>query len=147
MVCEKPVMLSFKNPEPITQLSAKDLPDMLNLINLVQPGFFFHDTPLLGDYFGIRINDQLVAITGERLRITNLTEVSAVVTHPLFTGKGFAQQLITHVMNKNSRDGSIPFLHFVAGNDRAQKIYELLGFERRRIIPFWGLTIHTDRQI
>ena len=64
-----------------------------------------------------------------------LTEISAVVTHPGHTGKKYAQQLVTHLDNKNLQYGFIPFLHTGSNNERAIKIYELLGYKKRRIIP------------
>ena len=60
---------------------------MLALINLVQPGYFLPGTKMMGDYYGIWQNGELVAVTGERMRMHGLTEISAVVTHPDFTGR------------------------------------------------------------
>ncbi|QEC66495.1 GNAT family N-acetyltransferase [Panacibacter ginsenosidivorans] len=81
-------------------------------------------------------NGQLVSITGERMRMHGLTEVSAVVTHPEYTGRKYAQQLVAHVANKNLSAGITPFLHVAATNERAIKIYELSGFTKRRLINF-----------
>jgi len=90
----------------------------------------------MGDYYGIRVNGELVAMTGERMRMNGLTEISAVVTHPDFTGRGYAQQLVAHTSNKNLAAGIVPFLHTGSSNERAIKIYELLGYTTRRIIDF-----------
>ena len=136
----KPVNSSSKTPSEIVHLNENDRAEMIQLINLVQPGYFNKNTPLLGSYFGIKQDNKLVAIAGERLRMTGFTEISAVVTHPSFTGKGFAQQLVSHVANKNFNEGALPFLHFVITNERARKVYELLGFKERKIIPFWQLS-------
>jgi len=38
--------------------------------------------------------------------------------------------------NKNLEAGNIPFLHTGTNNERAIKIYELLGYTTRRIIDF-----------
>jgi len=139
MVCPELKTLLIKDKAPIRLLTANDHEEMIALIKLVQPGFFFRDTYRLGDYFGIHQGGKLVAIAGERLKMTGLTEVSAVVTHPDYTGRGYAQQLVRHVAAKNFDEGNIPFLHFVTTNIRARKVYELVGFEERRIIPFCGL--------
>jgi predicted GNAT family acetyltransferase len=93
----------------------------------------------MGEYYGIYHNEQLVSVTGERMRMHGLTEISAVVTHPDFTGRKYAQQLIAHVTNKNLSDGITPFLHVAETNERAIKIYEYLGFGKRRIIDFTGI--------
>lgn len=139
MVCSKLKPLPVKEKASIKLLTEIDHDEMIGLINLVQPGFFFRNTYQLGDYFGIRQDDKLVAIAGERLKISGLTEISAVVTHPHYTGRGYAQQLVVHVAAKNLEEGNIPFLHFVSTNHRARKVYELVGFEERRTIPFCGL--------
>src|SRR4051812_26267424 len=56
-----------------------------SLVNEVQPGYFKKKTNLMGDYFGIIKEGKLVAVTGERMKMTNFTEISAVVTQPLYT--------------------------------------------------------------
>ncbi|KUJ61973.1 acetyltransferase [Flavobacteriaceae bacterium CRH] len=113
---------------------------LLNLVNLVQPGYFKNKTFLLGDYFGIFTDNQLVAITGERMQMDSFTEVSAIITHPDHTGKGYAKQLITHVVNKIFDQNKVPFLHVVESNIGAIKLYEKLGFVTRRKISLWNIT-------
>ena len=134
MVCTSEIKTTVR--ATIEKLSEADDAEIVTLINLVQPGYYKPGTRLMGDYFGIRQNGQLVAITGERMRMNGLTEISAVVTHPDFTSRKYAQQLVGHVANKNLATGIIPFLHVSAANERAIKIYELLRFVKRRIIDF-----------
>ena len=123
----------------IEKLGEADEQQMTSLIKLVQPGYYLPGTRLMGDYFGIRFNGQLVAITGERMRMNGLTEISAVVTHPEFTGRQYAQQLVAHTSNKNFTSGIIPFLHVAVTNERAVKLYEHSGFIKRKSIPFWKI--------
>ena len=136
MICSELTHLKFRSNELIVELLDSDIGEMLDLINQVQPGYFHQKTPKLGSYYGIKQGGKLIAMAGERLRMTGLTEISAVVTHPDYTGKGFAQQLVAHVAGKNLEIGSTPFLHFVSSNTRARSVYELLGFKIRRTIPF-----------
>ena len=136
MVCPELRDLKFKSSEAIIQLSNPEIEEILELINLVQPGYFHKKTPELGSYYGIKKDGKLVAMAGERLRMSGFTEISAVVTHPDYTGKGFAQQLVAHVARKNLEIKCIPFLHFVSSNIRAASVYELLGFKTRKTIPF-----------
>lgn len=75
--------------------------DLFNLVNFVQPGYFKNNTVDLGNYYGIYKQDKLVAVTGERMKMNNYTELSAVVTHPEHTGKGYAKQLLCYASNKN----------------------------------------------
>lgn len=104
------------------------------LINLVQPGYYNPGTRLMGEYYGIRENGQLVALAGERMRMNGFTEVSGVVTRPGYTGRGYARQLVACVTNKNLEAGIIPFLHVAQTNEKAIKLYGHLGFVNRRFI-------------
>lgn len=132
MVCKKP--LPQKNKENLVLLERKHWDEMYELVSTVFPGYYLPGTPEMGDYFGIFNEGKLVAIAGERLTMHGLTEISAVVTHPNYQGRGYAQQLVTHLDHKNLQAGNIPFLHTGYKNERAIKIYELLGYTKRRII-------------
>lgn len=112
--------------------------DLAELVNLVQPGYFKAKTTKLGDYFGIYKDGKLVAVTGERMKMEGYTEVSAVVTHPEYIGKGYAKQLITHICNKIQQEGKTPYLHVAETNLNAIKLYEKLGFKHRRKMSFWN---------
>jgi len=134
MVCKTEIKTNITTS--IQSLSENDDDEMIALINKTLPGYYLRGTRLMGDYYGIRVNGELVAMTGERMRMNGLTEISAVVTHPGFTGRGYAQQLVAHTSNKNLAAGIVPFLHTGSNNERAIKIYELLGYKTRRIIDF-----------
>ena len=133
MVCETLVQAAIT--ENIIQLYEGNREEMFSLVNKVFPGYYLLNTPMMGEYFGIFREGKLVSMAGERLRMDGLTEVSAVVTHPDHLGRKYAQQLITHLNDKNLQAGITPFLHTGANNERAIKIYELLGYKKRRIIP------------
>lgn len=141
MVCENKENLVHEPTEETLLLKEIDHPEILELINLVQPGYFYKDTPLLGRYFGIRKGGKLVAMAGERLRMNGFSEISAVATHPEHTGKKYAQMLVSQVAKSIFDEGAIPFLHYVDTNARAGKVYQLLGFKKRCVIPFWELVI------
>lgn len=137
MICLSPIKFSIV--EEITFLKKEHFEKLFQLINMVQPGYFQEGTPLMGDYFGIFKNNKLVAVTGERMRMFDYTEISAVVTHPDFIGQGFAKQLVAHTVNKNFAENKIPYLHVVESNLRAIGLYKKLGFKIRRKISFWKL--------
>ena len=63
-------------------LTVDDVPDMLDLIALAQPGPFLPRTIEMGQYLGLRQNGQLVAMAGERLHSTGFCEISASVRTP-----------------------------------------------------------------
>ncbi|NII29486.1 GNAT family N-acetyltransferase [Pseudoflavitalea sp. X16] len=123
----------------IARLTEVHSNDMYNLIQKVQPGYYEHNTRRLGSYYGIWQQDKLVAIAGERMRLEELTEISAICTDPEYTGRKYAQHLIAHLCNTNLDQGNIPFLHVLETNQRAIGLYEYMGFTKRRTISFWQL--------
>ena len=114
-------------------------PLLIDLVNLVQPGFFRRFTGRMGSYYGIWKENQLLAVTGERMRMKGAVEVSAVVTHPEHTGKGYAKQLVAHTTNRILSMNCVPFLHVSATNAGAIALYEKLGYKTRRRMSFWKL--------
>jgi len=135
----------------IVELSQEDSPEMLELATLTKPGPFGTRTHELGTYLGIRCrvgdrvsertnervnervnkNDKLVAMAGERLKVPGHTEVSAVCTHPEYTGRGYAGTLMTEVMRRIIARRETPFLHTREDNLRAIELYQRLGFKTR----------------
>lgn len=86
---------------------------------------------------GIRQEGRLVAMAGERMRMTGFSELSAVCTLPGYTGLGYAQRLISLLCRQQVAAGITPFLHVAKANQRALGLYEHLGFRHRRDISFW----------
>lgn len=123
----------------IIQLNDQYEEALFELVNLVQPGYFKKNTSQLGDYYGIFSKGNLIAVTGERMKMNDFVEVSAIVTHPEHTGKGYAKQLITYVVNKILDQHKIPYLHVAETNTPAINLYRKLGFELRRKISFWNI--------
>jgi len=123
--------------EGIVLLGEEHKMEMFELINSVQPGYYLPDTRQLGYYFGIFDGDRLVAMAGERMRMTGLSEISAVCTLPEFTGRGYAQRLMMRVCQAQAAEGIQPYLHVSKANTRALRLYEHLGFRHRRDISFY----------
>lgn len=121
----------------IVELCTEHKEDLIDLVNMVQPGYFKGRTPELGNYYGIYKENQLLAVTGERMKMNSFIEVSAVVTHPGHTGKGLAKKLVAHASNKILVENKIPYLHVAETNIGAIRLYEKLGFVTRRKISFW----------
>lgn len=115
----------------ILVLGSADVPEMLSLVELTQPGPFRPRTIELGRYIGIRDGGRLVAMAGERMWVDRCREVSAVCTHPDAQGRGCARALIARVVNRMLRAGETPFLHVESPNRRAIDLYRSLGFVRR----------------
>ena len=139
MIIYNPIQL--KATEQITVLGNEHLQMVDELINLVQPGYFRKQTFYLGNYYGIFKEDQLVAVAGERMKMNGFTEVSAVVTHPEYTGKGYAKHLVAHTVNEIFKQGKIPILHVLQTNISAISLYQKLGFMIRNTMDFWKIGI------
>ena len=141
MVIETGIQLEMK--DDIMPLNNHYEEVLFELVNLVQPGYFKKKTISLGNYYGIFKDEKLVAVTGERMKMYDLTEISAVVTHPGYTGKGYAKQLVAYTVNKIFEEGKNPFLHVAETNTGAIKLYEQLGFKTRRKISFWNFVTNS----
>ena len=134
MICEQPVRVAMEltRGEEFRPLNKADVPEMVALAELTEPGPFRDRTIELGAYFGIFESGRLVAMAGERLHLPHHVEVSAVCTHPEARGRGYARMLIATVMDEIAARGKTPFLHSFANNDSAIRVYETLGFRQRR---------------
>jgi predicted GNAT family acetyltransferase len=115
----------------IQPLGDADSPQMVALTALTAPGPFFSRTHQLGEFVGVKVDGQLVAMAGERMRPEGFTEVSAVCAHPDHRGKGYAASLMLHVAHKIVARGETPFLHSYDHNAGAIALYEALGFRFR----------------
>ena len=80
------------------------------------------------------------------MKMNEYTEISAVVTHPDYTGRGYAKQLVSYSCNKIFNAGKIPYLHVANTNMGAIRLYEKLRFETRRKISFWNLVANDKEQ-
>jgi ribosomal protein S18 acetylase RimI-like enzyme len=124
---------------PVTQMAADQVADMVALTDLVFPGFFRPRTLEMGSYLGIYHGRRLAAMAGERMRLDGYQELSAVCTHPDYTGRGYAQRLLGLLCNSAFDRGFTPFLHVYADNARAIGVYRKMSFVDRTVLPFWAL--------
>jgi ribosomal protein S18 acetylase RimI-like enzyme len=134
MICRTPQLA--KNSElaastRLRRLGSADVPAMIELATLTEPGPFRERTIELGNFYGIFESDRLVAMAGQRMRVPGFVEVSAVCTHPDARGRGYAGILMSEVIRDIGAEGATPFLHAFADNP-AIRLYEKLGFTHRR---------------
>lgn len=116
-------------PDPdAVVLGVDDVDAMLALVARTRPGPFARRTVAMGTYLGVRVDGELVALAGERLRVPGHTEISAVCTHPDHQGRGLAARLVRDLVGRIQARDEVPFLHAVADNTRAIGLYEHLGF-------------------
>jgi ribosomal protein S18 acetylase RimI-like enzyme len=126
-----PAASSIRDVEIVT-LGADDVPAMMELTKLTNPGPFAPRTHELGTFLGIRIDGQLVAMAGERMKPANYTEMTAVCVHPSHRSRGYAQVLLAAISRQIAARGEIPFLHVFSNNTSAIALYRRQGMEIRR---------------
>jgi ribosomal protein S18 acetylase RimI-like enzyme len=124
---------------PVKTMTEAEVPDMVALTDLVFPGFFRQRTLEMGSYYGIYQGRRLAAMAGERMRLDGYQELSAVCTHPDYTGRRYAQRLLGVLCESAFARGFTPFLHVYADNERAIGVYRAMGFVDRALLPFWAL--------
>ncbi|MBS0477984.1 MAG: GNAT family N-acetyltransferase [Proteobacteria bacterium] len=130
MTCEAPVPAA--SPElSIVDLVEDDASDMLGLATLTRPGPFAVHTNRLGNFVGVRIDGQLVAMAGERMKMPGWSEISGVCTHPDYRARGYAAALMRTVASRMIARGETPWLTSYKANTGAIGLYETLGFRHR----------------
>lgn len=117
-------------------LGDADAAEMLALATLTKPGPFFTRTHQLGRFIGVRVEGQLAAMAGERMRPDGFTEASGVCVHPDHRGKGYAARLLREVTARILASGERAFLHSYADNATAIGLYESLGYRGRAEVRF-----------
>ncbi len=133
MICESADELPV-NLDGIKKLSNENIPAMLELTKLTNPGPFFSRTIDFGNYEGIFDGNRLVSMCGRRLQPDPYVEISAVCTHPDYTGKGYAATLLKSQVNSILNESKIPFLHLFPDNLTAFRLYEKMGFKTRKMM-------------
>ena len=132
MVLKDPGACAAQPGAAIVPLGVADVPEMLALTSVTQPGPFGPRTIELGHYIGIRRRSVLVAMAGERMRLDGFTEVSAVCVEPVYRGHGFAVDLVRSLISSIAARSETPFLHVFSSNHAAIALYRKLGFTLRR---------------
>jgi ribosomal protein S18 acetylase RimI-like enzyme len=120
-------------------LGTSDAPAMLTLVEHTAPGPFSARTHELGTFLGVREGGSLVAMAGERMQPPGHVEISAVCTEPTHRGRGLASTLMKDLMARIRDRGEVPFLHVVVENVTAIRVYDALGFTRRRLVEVVGV--------
>ena len=120
------------NGVDIVTLGVDDVPAMIELTALTKPGPFYARTHELGTFLGIRVDGQLVAMAGERMKPAQYTEMTAVCVHPSHRGRGYGQMLLSAISRQIVSRGEIPFLHVFTSNHSAIALYRRQGMEIRR---------------
>jgi ribosomal protein S18 acetylase RimI-like enzyme len=134
MICRTPKLaetIAVPAGANLRKLGAADVPLMIELATLTEPGPFRERTIELGNFYGVFEGARLLSMAGQRMRVPGFVEVSAVCTHPDARGRGYAGILMSEVMRDIIAEGATPFLHAFADNP-AISLYQKLGFTHRR---------------
>ena len=129
-------LVDIKITENIVPLTEKHANEIYELIWLVMPGYYQKRSFEMGHFFGIFKDHKLVSISGQRMQSDDFIEVSAVVTHPDYTRRGYAKQLVAHTTKEVLKQKKLPILHTDKGNT-AIPLYEKLGYRVTRDMNWW----------
>ncbi len=113
------------------RLRTQNVPAMQALVAMTQPGPFAERTIELGEYYGVFVDGELVAMAGERMGVGTFREISGVCTRPGFQGRGLARRLVEKLVRLQLARGQTPFLHVMADNHNAHRLYQRMGFRLR----------------
>ena len=133
MVCETPP----EELESFDELGTADVPNMIALAELTEPGPFLERTIEMGRYVGVRRSGRLVAMAGERMKPPGWTEISGVCTHADARGQGYASRMVTNLLAECFAHDQCAFLHVIVGSpseETAIGIYESVGFRHRKAV-------------
>ena len=122
---------SIEPPDlPYRKLSTSDAQDMITLSTISShTGELNLQKILIGDFYGIKENDHVVAMAGERMQLDEYSEVSGVCTHPDYKKRGYGGGLTLFKAEQVRDRGKTPFLGVYEENINAVRLYEKLGFK------------------
>ncbi len=116
-------------PHETVVLNCRNETEMIALTEIAFPGFFRPRTCEMGRYLGIRVDNQLVAMGGERLALEGYTEISGICTHPDHRSRGYAAAIVRQLAAMHRANGIASWLHVTSTNLNAIRLYRGLGFE------------------
>jgi predicted GNAT family acetyltransferase len=117
--------------DEVDDLGESDAPAMTALVTATEPGPWAARTHELGEFVGVRVNGRVVAMAGQRMRLPDAIEISAVCTDPDHRGRGLGRAVVAAVAARTLAAGRRPFLHVRVENEAAVRLYEGLGFRIR----------------
>lgn len=123
------------DPGPHVLLGPEHRAAMLALAAIAFPDFFRARSAELGSFIGIFEQGRLVSMAGERMALEGMREISAICTHPEFTGRGYAGGLTRALVRRHREQRLHSFLHVSAANAGARRLYESLSFTPVAVLP------------
>lgn len=125
---------SIRNKEfsKVIRLDMGNCNELLELYRISYPGNWFHEKMLqTGQYYGIKINNQLVSVAGvhvysEKYRVAALGNIT---THPEFRNRGYAETVTACLCDQLAVRVDHIGLNVHSENLSAIRCYQKLGFE------------------
>ena len=130
----------YRPDDSILALSDADSPEMEALARCTQPGPFGPRTSEMGRFYGVRKEGRLIAMAGERMRLSQFTEISAVCVEEDHRGQGIAYRLMNLLRAEIRARGETPFLHVRSAAAATISLYTRMGFVRRKSLGLHQLT-------
>jgi ribosomal protein S18 acetylase RimI-like enzyme len=134
------IQMTLEDARSVSELSdiqlliESDVSAMLKLTSLVYPSYFRPETAKLGEYCGIYAGEELIAMSGIRMKLPGYEEISAICTHLDHRGRGLGSMVTKFMTQRIIQRGNTPFLHTESDNP-AQAMYQKLGFKPRAHLP------------
>ena len=124
---------SIRNKEfsKVIRLDMGNCNELLELYRISYPGNWFHEKMLqTGQYYGIKINNQLVSVAGvhvysEKYRVAALGNIT---THPKFRNRGLAETVTACLCDQLATRADHIGLNVHSENLSAIRCYQKLGF-------------------
>lgn len=116
----------------IRPLDRRDVPAMLELVEIAKPGSFGPRSIELGEFFGIREEGRLAAMAGERMKVDGATEITAVCVHPDYRRRGYSKALLDGLTRRIMDRNEVPFVHVSATKADAIALHQGQGFVARK---------------
>jgi len=117
------------NPSSARLLAPADLPAMTALAHITDAMVFSPDTFDRGEFFGVYVDDDLIAMGGVQTHLPGFSEIGSIVTHPAHRRQGYASQVVGALTDHLLAQGQKVFLVLFQTNTAALALYQKLGFE------------------
>ncbi len=129
----------------LAPLGPDDIPKLCELASRAYPYFFRSRTALLGPYYAVERHGEFVAMGGERMRVQNYREISAVCSLPGRIACGFGIRVFDRLLRSICEAGDKAFFHCVEGNDDVIEMVHRAGGRIRNTIPMWRVCYRPGR--
>jgi predicted GNAT family acetyltransferase len=116
----------------VRSLDRRDVPAMLELVDLAKPGAFGPRSIELGEFLGVHDGERLVAMVGERMKVSGATEITALCTHPDYRRRGYSKTLLGVLTRRIADRNERAFLHVSTAKSGAIALHESQGFVVRK---------------